>query len=277
MNTENFQFLSDRIKYGGFGDKQLETLENHLKEGKEVFQMVYTAEINKKKFEATLNFRKSDSNDRYFFNGYAANLERKNGEKVEQYFYLDNGKGVKAKEAYNLLEGRAVYKDLTNKAGEPYKAWIQLDFDNKDKHNNFEVKQFHENFGYNLKEAVSKYAVADLDGGEKEKALMQSLQKGNIQSVTIEKDGNTHKMFIEANPQFKTVNLYDGQMKLVLKEGQEQYLSAGKSQGQEKELKQDQKQEIKQDAASDTKQKAAKEIKTPKQNTGRSKSRSVSH
>jgi hypothetical protein len=273
MNTENLEFLADRIKYAGFGDKQLEALEGHLKEGKEAFQMVYTAEINKKNFEATLNFRKSDSTDRYFFNGYTANLERKNGEKVQQYFYLDNGKGVKAKEAYNLLEGRAVYKDLTNKAGEPYKAWIQLDFDNKDKHNNFEVKQFHENFGYNLKEGVSKYAVADLDGGEKEKALMQSLQKGNIQSVTIEKDGNTNKMFIEANPQFKTVNLYDGHMKRVLKEGLEQYLSAGKSQGQEKELK----QEVKQDAARDAKQKAAKEIKTPKQNTSRSKSKSVSH
>lgn len=273
MNTENLEFLSDRIKYSGFGDKQLEALEGHLKEGKEAFQMVYTAEINKKNFEATLNFRKSDSTDRYFFNGYTASLERKNGEKVQQYFYLDNGKGIKAKEAYNLLEGRAVYKDLTNKAGEPYKAWIQLDFDNKDKHNNFEVKQFHEKFGYDLKEAVVKYAVAELDGGEKEKALMQSLQKGNIQSVTIEKDGSTHKMFIEANPQFKTVNLYDGHMKRVLKEGLEQYLSAGKSQGQEKELK----QEIKQDAASDTKQKAAKEIKTPKQNTSRSKSKSASH
>lgn len=164
-------------------------------------------------------------------------------------------------------------KDLTNKAEEPYKAWLQLDFDSKDKHNNFEVKQFHEKFGYDLKEAVAKYAVAELDGGEKEKALIQSLQKGNIQSVTIEKDGNTHKMFIEANPQFKTVNLYDGHMKRVLKEGLKQYLSEGKSHGQEKELK----QEIKQDAASDTKQKAAKEIKTPKQNASRSKSKSVSH
>ena len=95
---------------------------------------------------------------------------------------------------------------------------MQLDFENKDKHNNFEVKQFHENYGYDLKEAVGKYAIAELKDPEKEKALMQSLQKGNIQSVTIEKDGNTHKMFIEANPQFKSVTLYDGQMKRVQKE-----------------------------------------------------------
>jgi hypothetical protein len=187
MNEQNFEYLKDNIKYMGFGDKQTEALESHLKKGDESFQMVYTAEINKKPFEATLNFRKSDNSDMYFFNNYTASLEKTNGEKVEQLFYLNKGKGVTAKEAYNLLEGRAVYKELSNKAGEPYKAWVQIDFDNKDKHDNFEVKQFHEKFGYDLKEAVSKYAVAELDGGDEEKALLQSLQKGNIQAVSIEK------------------------------------------------------------------------------------------
>ena len=47
---------------------------------------------------------------------------------------------------------------------------------------------------------------------------MQSLQKGNMQSVTVEQDGSVNKMFIEANPQYKTANLYDGQMKRVQKE-----------------------------------------------------------
>src|SRR5207245_848968 len=111
----------------------------------------------------------------YFFNSYHASLERKNGDKVEQTFYLTKGRGVTAKEAYNLLEGRAVYKELSNKAGEPYKAWIQLDFSAKDKNNNNEVNQYHEKYGYDPKAAVAKYAVLELDGREKEKSLMQSL------------------------------------------------------------------------------------------------------
>jgi hypothetical protein len=60
--------------------------------------------------------------------------------------------------------------------------------------------------------------VAELNDPEKQKALMQSLQKGNIQTITIEKDGAAHKMFIEANPQYKTVMLYDANMKRVQKE-----------------------------------------------------------
>ena len=101
------------------------------------------------------------------------------------------------------MDGRAVHKDPVTREGQPYKAWIQLDFENKDKNNDSEVKQFHENYGFDLKAAVEKFAIAELKEPDKEKALMQSLQKGNVQSVSIEKDGSSHKMFIEADLQFK--------------------------------------------------------------------------
>jgi hypothetical protein len=223
MNNENFQYLSDNLKYMGFGENLKPELEKNLKEGKGEFQLHYKAEINKKPFEVTMNFRKSDTSDMYFFNNYHASLEKANGQKEEQTFYLNKGKGVTGKEAFNLLDGRAVHKDLVTREGQPYKAWIQLDFENKDKNNNSEVKQFHENYGFDLKNAVEKFPITELKDPEKEKALMQSLQKGNVQSVTIEKDGSSHKMFIEADPQFKKVNLYDSNMKMVAKESLDQY------------------------------------------------------
>jgi hypothetical protein len=223
MNNENLQYLSDNLKYMGFGENHKAELEKNMAEGKAEFQLVHRAEINKKPFEATMNFRKSDTSDMYFFNNYHASLEKSNGEKMEQTFYLNKGKGVTGKEAFNLLDGRAVHKDLVTKEGQPYKAWIQLDPASKDKNNNFNVKQFHENYGFDLKTAVEKFAIAELKDPEKEKVLMQSLQKGNVQSVTIEKDGSSHKMFIEANPQYKNVTLYDSNMKMVAKESMEQF------------------------------------------------------
>lgn len=253
MNNENLQYLTDNIKYMGFGETLKAELERNMGEGKSEFQLHFKAVVNNKPFEATLNFRKSDSSDMYFFNNYHASLEKSNGEKHEQTFYLNKGKGVTAKEAYNLLDGRAVHKELTTKEGQPYKAWIQLDFENKDKNNNFEVKQFHENYGYDLKAAVEKFAVAELADPEKVKALMQSLEKGNVQSVTIEKDGNSHKMFMEADPQYKKVTMYDSNMKMVAKESLEQYKSgidkgskevkAGQENDKKKELKQEPKAE----------------------------------
>jgi hypothetical protein len=257
MNNENLQYLADNIKYMGFGENHKADLEKSMAEGKAESQLVHRAEVNKKPFEATMNFRKSDSSDMYFFNNYHASLQKSNGEKAEQTFYLNKGKGVTGKEAFNLLDGRAVLKDLTTKEGQPYKAWVQLDFEKKDNKNNFEVKQFHENYGYDLKAAVEKFAVAELKDTDKEKALMQSLQKGNVQSVTIEKDGSSHKMFMEADPQYKKVTLYDGNMKMVAKESLEQYKagidkgSKEVKQGQENDKKKDLKQEVKPEKKND--------------------------
>jgi hypothetical protein len=273
MNEQNFEYLKDNIKYMGFGEGLNQQLESNLKQGKQEFNLNFKTEVNKKAFGSELHFRKSENTDMYFFNSYKATLQRSNGENVDQTFYLNKGKGVTAKEAYNMLEGRSVFKELSNKEGVPYKAWINLDFDNKDKHNNHEVKQFHENYGYDVKAAVSKYPVAELKDPEKEKALMQSLQKGNVQSVTLEKDGKDHKMFIEANPQYKTVNLYDGQMKRMPKETLEQFRSVKQSQGQE--VKQEEKKEVKEEIKKGPKQKATDDLDHPKKKTSHKKGMSV--
>jgi hypothetical protein len=252
MNEQNFEYLKDNIKYMGFGERLNEQLENNLLEAKDAFKLDFRAVLNNKSFDATLNFRRSENSGMYFFNSFTASLQKSNNEKVDQTFYLNKGKGITAKEAYNLLDGRAVHKELMSKDNIPYKAWVQLDFENKDRHNNFEVKQFHENYGFDLKDAVSKYAISELEYPEKEDSLLQSLKKGNLQSVTIEKDGNTHKMFIEANPQFKSVTLYDGQMKRVQKESLDQYKSV--SQSQAGEIKQENKEELKTEVKKSTKQ-----------------------
>lgn len=258
MNTENLTYLKDNIKYMGFGETMHADLEKNITAGKDAFLLNYKTEINKKPFEAVLHFRKSENSEMYFFNRYEASLERKNGEKLDhQTFYLNKGKGVTAKEAYNLLEGRAVYKEMTNKAGESFKAWIQLDFNNKDKNNNFEVKQYHENYGYDVKAAVSRYAITELDGGEKEKALIQSLQKGNIQSVSIEHNGSTQKMFIEANPQYKTATLYDGQMKMLQKEALQQWLPQKQSNNKETKQTEQQGQKVSEKKSRRSRQKIA--------------------
>ena len=159
MDEKNFEYLKDNIKYMGFGEGLSQQLENNLKQGKEEFNLNFKTEVNKKPFGAELHFRKSENTDMYFFNSYKASLQKTNGENVDQTFYLNKGKGVTAKEAYNMLEGRSVFKELANKEGVPYKAWMQLDFGNKDKHNNHEVKQFHENYGYDVKAAVSKFPL----------------------------------------------------------------------------------------------------------------------
>ena len=60
-------------------------------------------------------------------------------EAIKQTFYVGKEEAnITLKEAYNLMSGRAVYKEkLSNSEGQEYKAWLQLDFKVTDKNGNF--------------------------------------------------------------------------------------------------------------------------------------------
>ena len=215
MNNRNFEYLKDNIKYLGFGEKLYAELENKMKQGKPEFQLKIETEFNKDKIGAELHFKKSDTNDMYFFNRYDATIEKANKEQLSQTIYLNKGQGITMKETYNLLNGRAVNTDLTNKAGEKYNAWIQLDLEKKNEQGNYETKQFHQNYGYDMVASLQKYPVKELMDEKEKERLISSLQRGNLQVVTFQLNGSDQKMLIEANPQFKTINIYDKDMKLV--------------------------------------------------------------
>jgi len=227
MNEQNFNYLADSLKYLGFGDALSEKLKTEMQKGEPSFQLAFETEINKKAFAAVINFRKSDTTDHYFVNSYHATLQRSNGEIYDQAFYLNKGKGVTAKEAYNLLEGRAVYKELENKEGQKYGAWIQLDFEQRDKNNNHEVRQYHDNYGYDLKSTLGRFNIREMQAPDLADVLMHSLMKGNLQAVVMEKDGGAVRLFVEAAPQYKSVNLYDTELKRIPKKALDQYMSAG--------------------------------------------------
>lgn len=214
MNTRNLEFMEQGLKNLGFGEKMNLELAKNMNEGKAEFQLKSDAVYGRDTMNAILSFRKSEQHDMYFFNKYEATM-KKNNEDLSQTFYIDKNRGVTQKEAYNLLSGRAVNKDLVNKEGEKYNAWVQLDFDQKHKYGNYQVKQYHANYGYDLAQVVAKHPVKELNDPEQKDKLMKSLEKGNVQSVTFTKDGKEEKMFIEANPQYKTVNVFDGHMKEV--------------------------------------------------------------
>src|SRR4051812_36012269 len=208
MNQKNLDYLKDNVKYLGFGEKLYPELEKNIQQRFPEFKLHLINEFGKDKIEADLYFRRSNESDMYFFNRYDAKLTG-NKESVLQTFYLTKGSGVTLKEAYNLLEGRAVNKDLTSQDGQKYNAWIQLNFNEKDQNGSYKIKQFHENYGFDIEKSLHALPVKELNSVPEKERLLASLQRGNIQSVTFEKDGNQSKMFIEANPQFKTITVFD--------------------------------------------------------------------
>ena len=160
---------------------------------------------------------------------------------IKQIFYINpEGGNITMKEAYNLMCGRAVNKDLTSSKGEEYNAWVQLDFKETDKHGNYVTKQFHQNYGYDLNAVLAKHPIKDLASETGKTRLVESLQRGNRQSVTLDIKGSDVKVFIEASPQFKSLNFFEGSGQRIRTD--KLYESNSQEESQKVDKKQSQKQ-----------------------------------
>ncbi len=213
MESKHLNFLRDDLKYLGFGDNALlnQQMEEQIQKGIEGFELYTDAYFDEDtRLEAKMYFRHSEKEDRYYFNKFDALLvyPEESVKNRAQTFYVHLGKGVTFKQSFNLLQGRSVFKNMISLEGEKYEAWIKLDFGEKDLHDNYKVKQYGSRYGYDLEKVLGKYPIRELQEEKTKEELYQSLKRGNLQSVTFDKSTKSEKMYIEANPMFKTINIY---------------------------------------------------------------------
>ncbi len=210
MNEKNLEFLATQIKLTGYGADHKSELREELKKQNPSFTLYHQADYGKDSTVSALHFKKSTTSDMYFFNSHSIILKNeKHPDAIRQTFYIEAGKdNVTMKEGYNLLSGRAVEKNLETKEGEKYRAWIQLNFKDTDKHGNFITKQFHQKYGFDLEKSLLALPIQLANPDDKIR-LLESLQRGNRQAVTIQIGGQDRKIFIEAAPQFKSLNFYN--------------------------------------------------------------------
>jgi hypothetical protein len=204
MNDQNLSYLQKSLLNLGFGEKMNEELEKNIKAEKPEFTLHTTQEYNRQNVGYTLHFKKGDENEMYFFNKYDAAIHNKD---MQQTFYINKG-SITAKEAYNLLEGRSVYKHLENVGGEKYNAWLIVDKEaEKTQNGNFKLHPFTDNWNYKPERAIDKISIVGIDEAGARDKLLKSLEKGNRHQVTAIKDGKEVKLYLEANPAEHRVNL----------------------------------------------------------------------
>ncbi len=75
---------------------------------------------------------------------------------------------------------------LPNQQRKMFNAWLQLDFKEKDKNDNFKVKQFHSGYGYELEPVLNRYPIKELANDEEMVRLIKSLEKGNQHQTEVE-------------------------------------------------------------------------------------------
>jgi len=213
MNNDNVPFLRQTLRYLGFGEgiASSDQLEIEMQKGIAEFQLKTAACFDEwSTLQATLYFRKSDNLDTYVFTKYDAMLTYDASSQYSrmQTFYIKKGNGVTFKEAFNLLQGRAVYKQLMDVDDETYDAWIELDFTQRTPDNrNYKTHQFGAHYGYDLEKILASYPIQELAMESLKANLLLSLRKGNLHPVTFAKANKMETMYIAASPRYKTISI----------------------------------------------------------------------
>ncbi|MHB8205922.1 hypothetical protein [Mucilaginibacter sp.] len=116
-----------------------------------------------------------DSFGQYRFEEYRTTLSREGLPARSQTFYRDTT--VTAKEAVNLLEGRAVRKAYEMADGSISHKWLQLDFENTLPDGHYKTKEFHQDF--DLKKQMGELATKIGISRLAKEDMLRSMEQGH--------------------------------------------------------------------------------------------------
>ena len=216
----NYDILKDQIKYLGFGEgaSMLTKLSEKLDSREKEFSLSLAsdkASFKNNEVNFQLNFQKSEKNEKVYLNTFLANL--KNEKKGVDLSHTFSAKGnFTAKEAINLLEGRAVKTEIFNqKSSQNEEVFLKLKLnEEKNENGNFKLQVFNKNYGIDVSKIMDKSNLV-FDNEKHKEITQKSLEKGNIVSVKFEQNNRVTEGKAILNPQYKMLNLYDNKMKRV--------------------------------------------------------------
>lgn len=216
-------YLKNQVKYLGMGESEKlhKDLENAiLSPEKDVNVPVEYNNPDKLMKGNTISFNlhigKGEQGG-IFLNSYTANLTMKNGEERTQSFKVQKENNITAKEAINLLEGRAVkieHDKVDKETGEISRteSFIKLKLkDEKTEYGNYKYEWYNKGYGVDVDDIMKKSNLVFADDTQRERTK-KHLEKGNITEVSFVHDKKEIKGFAVLNPQYKQLNLYDNGM-----------------------------------------------------------------
>lgn len=241
INMKNYDYLRNQVKFLGFGENLDNVLKEKIQAGEETFTIPHQIKFGQDEVTSTLHFSKSRESEMYFFNAFDLELKQPGKENaLTQSYYVGKENNYTLKERYNMLDSRAVFKELNKleetEGGEgkklvasdqTYKSWKDLDFKQTDKYGNFLPKTM---FWDHIK-VLEKYPIKELETPYDKSRLVASLEKGNLTPMTLIKDGKEIKGTMAANPRQDRFDFYDSnnqrlEVKQTEKQGQKQQRGA---------------------------------------------------
>ncbi len=170
------------------------------------FEAAYSEEC---KMSVLLDIRASRKDDSYFLNKYEATLQYSgSSDKNRRYtFHILDRTAITSVEAFNLLDGRAVYKQFIDDYGKKYNGWMQFDFANRDLDGQYKLMKTGLYYTFDLETALSHYNIQELENAREKDNLLRCLLRGDLYPVNIITGKTIRLMHIRANPFHKIISL----------------------------------------------------------------------
>ncbi|WP_139159171.1 hypothetical protein [Flavobacterium anhuiense] len=197
----NFNLLNEKVQNIGFPDLS-EKIKNLIDKEQENFTVPLSYYINEKeKINHTLSFSKN-AEGHFELDGFKSSLQNNSAPGNSREYYFKNGleNDFKLNEVYNLLSGRCV---------EHNHSWFQLDFNDRDASGNYHLKEFRNEYAYDLEKTLKAIPLKEISSQYEMEKLKNTLRQGDRVSAVLIKNGRENQVYIEANPQFRSLNIYD--------------------------------------------------------------------
>lgn len=202
---EQRERLLETVSRCGF-DIAADKITANLSLGKESFSIPVSNYVTEKeRMDHQLVFSKENSGA-YRFDGFKAALCFEGSPSVlREHFFKAEDAAFTPKQAYQLLAGRSVEKDG---------GWIQFDLNDRNVSGCYRLKEFRHDYGFDLKNAIEALPLKD-KSAESIGLILKGLKDGETPTAVFEVKGREYQFAIEANPQFRCVNIYDDHFKKI--------------------------------------------------------------
>lgn len=210
IEQHNIRNLSHEMKKNGFKLELEGTMTKLIKQNLPQFHVRYT-DIQNSDADFVLHFKKLPNTNIYYFEKFDAisrpSLDAllNNDPSCTRYtFELTAKIKFNAKEASNLVNGRAVCKSIDDKD-----TWLMIDASRSS--HQIPFKQI----SFDLEKALGKLPIKQLDNTAQSRSLVEALRCGSHKEVTFTLNGQQVKYNIQAAPLQKGISIIDNQNRLV--------------------------------------------------------------
>lgn len=237
MNEKNLDYLKKVLENLGFGTRLNDVLETAIRREIPKFALGLNnthrpPEVKDQNAPKTdnirfeLNFNRAKDSDMYFLNDYKVSLQKSNEAQPRvKTFDLEMDHRITALQAYKLLSGFSFEKDVYPKAKEgeertaekPEKTrvWFKLNLDITDAFGQHPLRTLYPEYGYNLENSLDKYPLKDLKDPAKRAEAVKTMTYGNLAEAVLTIGKKSEPVWIAANPQMKTIDIYDKNMREI--------------------------------------------------------------